>query len=200
MNMYECICCLFHILRWHVFVDTMIRSSPHASSPHDFEVYITPMWPNYQPHQDPSSWPFYMLTIYFVIVLHQWWDRRPSWVLMHTTILEGIRCRSSKFVHGYGNLCHYFHKISMPLFGHAWKIVSSIFWQSPGFEAQLTKLVISNSNSHSRAISQCEQRAIASGQAVVTTISSSADREEAGHCQGRLFFQCNRIWHSLSIV
>ena len=35
--------------------------------------------------------------------------------------------------------------------------VSSIFWQSPGFEAQLIKLVISNGNSHLGAISQCER-------------------------------------------
>ena len=42
-----------------------------------------------------------------------------------------------------------------------YEVVSSIFWQSPGFEAQITKLVTINSNSHLGAISQYEQRAMA---------------------------------------
>ena len=66
--------------------------------------------------------------------------------------------------------------------------VSSIFWQSPGFEAQPTNLVISSSNSHLGAISQCEHEAIALQKTVVTNFSSPADKEEAGHCRSGLFF------------
>jgi hypothetical protein len=47
-------------------------------------------------------------------------------------------------------------------------IVCSIFWQSPGFKAQTTKLVVISGNSHLGAISQCEQRVIAILQTVVT--------------------------------
>jgi hypothetical protein len=66
--------------------------------------------------------------------------------------------------------------------------VSSNFWQSPGFEAQPTNLVTISSNSRLRAISQCEQWAIAILKVVTTNFTSLADEEEAGHCRSGLFF------------
>ena len=51
MNMYECICCLFHILLTHMFLGTKIRSTSNASSLQEFEVSITLVRAKYQPQQ-----------------------------------------------------------------------------------------------------------------------------------------------------
>lgn len=60
--MYECIYCLFHIFPTRVFLETRIGSSPDASSPHNFDVSITPMQPTYQPQ--PKLFKMIILSIH----------------------------------------------------------------------------------------------------------------------------------------
>ena len=64
------------------------------------------------PNQGPSSWSLSSSMINFVVALHQGWDKRPLHILMDTIILEGILSYGpSKFIQGYGTLCHYSHII-----------------------------------------------------------------------------------------
>jgi hypothetical protein len=44
-------------------------------------------------------------------------------------------------------------------------------------------------NRHLEANGQCEHRAIAILQTVATTFITPIDKEEVGHCRGRLFFK-----------
>ena len=81
LNMYECICCLLHIFPTRVFLDTRIGSSPDASSLQIFEVFITHVWPKYQPNPNPLNWSLVMSMIYFVVALCWGWDKRPLHIL-----------------------------------------------------------------------------------------------------------------------
>ena len=122
--MFENICCLFYIFPTHVFLDIWSGSSPDASSSHEFEVSITPIGLSINPKQGPSSWSFSPWMVYFAVILCRGCDKRPLCDLMDTVILEGRSYGTSKFVQGYGNLCHYSYKIPISLCGHAWSMPS----------------------------------------------------------------------------
>ena len=77
------------------------------------------------PNASHASWSFSLSMVYFVLTLRRGRDRRPLCILMDIVILEGINYGISKFVQGYGNLCHYSNKNSMLFCGHAWKMSSS---------------------------------------------------------------------------
>jgi hypothetical protein len=94
-------------------------------------------------------------------------------------------CKRIGWDHGGGRYYTKYDSLCDLLFGVT--CCKSIFWQSPGFEAQPTNLVTISSNSHLGAISQCEQWAIAILKAVTTNFTSPADEEEAGHCRSGLF-------------
>ena len=79
------------------------------------------------PNQGPSSWLIFPLMVCFVVAHHQGSDTRPLCVSTDMLILEGVSCRTSKFIQGYGNLCHYSYIISMSLCGHCMEDVSCMW-------------------------------------------------------------------------
>ena len=70
MNMYECICCLFHIFPTNMFLDIGIGSFPDALSPHNFEVSINHVRPKYQPQSQPEPFKLIILFVNNLLCSH----------------------------------------------------------------------------------------------------------------------------------
>ena len=124
MNMYECICCLFHIFPTHLFLDIRIKSFHVASSLHDFEVSITLVRPKYQPQPRP-----FKLVILFAdgLLYSRSSSRVRQTAIMHFNGNGNLgrgKLWDLKVCPCYGNLCHYSYITFRSLCGHTWKLPS----------------------------------------------------------------------------